>query len=106
MDRETLRENFGGRVWGIAALLLALLNALVLVISVQVLGASGINVHFSYRGRVLRSANIYIAALACSLLVPVTVGMVGLFLDRRTSAAGWALATCLLVLVLYGCATE
>jgi hypothetical protein len=106
MDREILRENFGGRVWGFAALLLVLLNIVVLLVSIQVLGSSGINVHFAYRDRVPRSANVYMAALACSLLAPVIVGIVGLFADRYKTAAGWALAACVFAFVLYGCAAE
>jgi hypothetical protein len=106
MDRETIRENFGGMAWGVAALLLVVLNAVVLVVSVQVLGSSGINVHFARRDRVPRFANIYMAALAWSLLAPIIVGIVGLFFDKRRAAAGWALAACALVFVLYGCAAE
>jgi len=106
MNREILREDFGGRAWCVAALLLALLNAVVLVVSVRVLGSSGISVQLSYRDRVLRSANLYMAALACSLLVPVVVGFVGLFVDKRKTAAGRALAACVHVFVLYGCAAE
>jgi hypothetical protein len=61
-----------------------------------VLDSSGINVHFAYRYRVPRSADIYMAALAWSLLAPVMVGIVGLFVDKRKTAAGWALAACAL----------
>jgi hypothetical protein len=106
MDRENIRENFGGKAWGVAALLLVLLNGIVLMVSVQVLGSSGINLHFAYRDRVPRSANIYMATLACSLLAPIIVGTVGLFVDKRKTVAGWALAACALVFVLYGCAAE
>jgi uncharacterized membrane protein len=103
MDREIIRENFGGRAWGFTGLLLAILNGVVLVVSAQVLSSLGINLH---RNHVPRSVNLYIAALACSLLLPLMVGIVGLFVDRRKSAAGWALAGCVLVFVLYGCAAE
>jgi hypothetical protein len=86
MDRETIRENFDGKAWVIAALLLVVMNAVVLVVTVQVPGASGINVHFTYRDRVLRSANIYMAALARSLHAPVIVGIVGLLVDQRKNS--------------------
>ena len=90
MDREIIRENFGGKAWGVAALLLVLLNGIVLVISVQVLGSSGIDLHFAHRDRLPRSTNIYMGALACSALVPIIVGIVALFVDKRKTAAGWA----------------
>jgi hypothetical protein len=106
VDRETISENFGGRAWGLAGLALAILNGVVLVVSVQVLGTLGINVHFAYRNRVPRFVNLYLTTLACSLLAPLVVGVVGLFVDRRKGAAGWAVAACVLVFALYGCAAE
>ena len=106
MDREVLREGFGGRAWGAAALFLIVLNLILLIVSVQILGAHGIDVHFASRSRMPRWAGIYVAALTLWLVAPLIAGIVGVILDKRKSMAWGALAGCVVAFIAYGCAAE
>lgn len=106
MDAADAKGKLSGQRWGLAALILAAVNLVVLVVGVQVLGSLGIDVHFAHPDRMPRWVNLSMAGLTLCLAAPLIVGVVGLFADKKKTLAWCALAGCVLVIVCYGCAAE
>lgn len=106
MDRETISEFFEGRKWGLCALILIGLVALWFVVSVQMLGASGVSLDYARRAQLPRSVNVYIDTIGFSLFAALPLSVAGLFVDKRKGYAGLAVVAFVLSLAMFGCAFE
>jgi hypothetical protein len=106
MDRETISEFFDGRTWGLSALILIGVVAVWFVVSVQMLGASGVSLDYARRAELPRWVSVYVGIIEFSLFVALPMGIAGLFVDKRRGYAGLAVAAFVLSLAMFGCAFE